>query len=683
MDIQYLKGVGPSKAKKINKLNLFTSEDLFNYYPVKYEDRRVVKKIIELENCKEKKVLLEIKLFDYPKKQIVKKNMTIIKAIGKDDTGFITLTFFNQKFLLEKLNLDDVYYVYGNVKTAYKKFEMINPEIETVEKDYKKGMIMPIYSLTKGLTNNELTKIIKDCIVKYYDEIENILPDYLIEKHNLIQRKNAIKNIHFPRDEKMYAISKKTLAFERLLIMQLRLLTMRGNIKSAVSGSSIKNSELSKKLLSSLPYNLTNAQLRVIQDIEDDMALEKPMNRLVQGDVGSGKTVVAIYAMLLCVASGFQASMMAPTEILALQHYDTLREYLQVSSIDIEIAFLSGSTKKSEKKTILKNLIIGKIQILIGTHAILEEDVVFRSLGLAITDEQHRFGVRQRAILSNKGKNPDVLVMSATPIPRTLALIVYADLDISIIDEMPPGRQAVKTFIVGKSQKYLAFDFIKKQLSLGRQAYIVAPLVENSEKMELYSAKDLFDDISKTHFSEYKLGLLHGKMKNSEKEEVMDEFYKGQVQILVSTTVIEVGVNVKNASVMLVLNSDRFGLAQLHQLRGRVGRGEYQSYCILYTENESKKSKDRMNILKNTNDGFIIAEEDLKQRGPGDFFGVRQHGISTYEIQNIISDVKIVEEAQLAAKEIYENDKELSKNEYKKIKREIINLSKDENIVLN
>ncbi|MDD4779842.1 MAG: ATP-dependent DNA helicase RecG [Tissierellia bacterium] len=680
-DVQYLKGVGPNRAKKLNKLGIFTINDLLNYFPVKYEDRRTLKKINELNGGD--KSLLKIKIYDTPKKSYIKKNMTLIKFVGKDETGFITLSFFNQNYLMNKLKQNEWYYVFGNVKAYAGKFEMTNPDIENISKDYKAGKIMPIYGLTYGLTNNELIKLVLTALTEYSKKIEDIIPNDIRNKYNLLSRKNSIIYLHFPSDGRKYSLAKKTIAFEKLLIMHLGLMAIKGKLKTKLQGMEIKNYTYAEKLLEFLPYELTNAQIKVIKEIKDDMSLPKPMNRLVQGDVGSGKTIVAIYAMLIAASSGFQSSMMAPTEILAQQHYDTIREYVERIELNIKISFLSGSTKESDKKEILNDLKLGKIDIIIGTHALIEDNVIFKNIGLVVTDEQHRFGVRQRAMLSNKGKNPDVLVMTATPIPRTLALMIYGDLDISIIDEMPIGRQTIKTSIINGNQKEQAFDFIKDKIKNKNQAYIVAPLVEESENMELDSATEIYAQLSNNYFANYNLGLLHGKMKNSEKEEIMERFYKGEIDVLVSTTVIEVGVNVPNAVVIMVLNSERFGLAQLHQLRGRVGRGKDQSYCILVNESKSKKSKERMNILKVSNNGFEIAEEDLKIRGPGDFFGTAQHGLSKIEMQNLVNDVNVVQEVQLLSKKIISENPNLQGSEYNNLKFEIINLFKDENIVFN
>ena len=681
INIQFLKGVGPNRAAKLNKLNIFTVEDMLSYFPVKYEDRRTVKEINELSD--NLKCLLKLKLFEKPKKSRIRKNMSIIKAIGKDETGFITLTFFNQDFLMDRLLEGEMYYIYGTAKAACGKFEMINPDIELCQNDWKANKITPVYGLTYGLNNNELTKLMKTALEAYYDKIENVLPDSIITEYKLAARKNAIKNLHFPESGRKYSISKKTMAYEKLLIMQLGLMAIKSSFRSDLPGNKMQSYDLPERLVESIPYKLTNAQLKVIDEIKKDMHASKTMNRLVQGDVGSGKTVVAIYALLIAVGSGYQAAMMAPTEILAMQHYETMKEYFSMADICINIDFLSGSTKKKEKKEILENLKNGEINIIVGTHALIEDNVEFKKIGLVITDEQHRFGVRQRAKLLNKGNNPDILVMTATPIPRTLALMLYGDLDISIIDEMPPGRQQIITSIVKGSNKEEAYDFIMKQVDDGRQAYIVAPLVEESENLELDSAVKIFEELQNTYFSDYKLGLLHGKMNNAEKDQVINKFYEGKINVLVSTTVIEVGVNVPNSTIMLVLNAERFGLAQLHQLRGRVGRGACQSYCILVNESKTKKSAERMKILKSTNNGFIIAEEDLRLRGPGDFFGTEQHGLEKYAVQNIVNDVETVQDVQHITKKILKENPRLEGHDYKHLKNAILNLFKDETIVFN
>lgn len=681
IDIRFLKGVGPARAAKLNKLNIFTVEDLLNYFPIRYEDRRTLKKINEISvNLK---CLLKIKIFEKPVRVRLKKNMVIVKAIGKDETGFITLTFFNQGFLMDKLLEGESYYVYGTVKASCGKFEMTNPEIELCRNDWKANKITPVYGLTQGLSNNELTKLTKTALETYYGNIENVLPDEIKAGYGLISRRSAIRNLHFPENGRKYSLGKKTITYEKLLIMVLGLTAIKSSLRNSLPGNEMKNTSLPDKLVRTLPYKLTGAQLKVIDEIKKDMGSAKPMNRLVQGDVGSGKTAVAVYALLSAAGSGCQAAMMAPTEILALQHYDTIRSYLELAGIHINIAFLSGSTRAKEKKEILQKLKNGETDIIVGTHALIEDNVEFKNIGLVITDEQHRFGVRQRGRLSGKGNNPDILIMTATPIPRTLALMFYKDLDISIIDEMPPGRQKVTTRIIKGSDKEKAYEFIKKQVDEGRQAYIVAPLIEESESLELDSAAEIFGELKGTYFSGYSLGLLHGKMSNVEKEDIMNKFYDGRINVLVSTTVVEVGVNVPNSTVMLVLNAERFGLAQLHQLRGRVGRGKHRSYCIFVNESKTKKSAERMNILKSTDNGFIIAEEDLKMRGPGDFFGTRQHGLSVYDIQNIAGDAETIQKVQSLSEKILEKNPRLEGDDYKNLKNAIMNLFKDETIAFN
>lgn len=680
-DIMYLKGVGPKRAEKLNKIGINTIEDLLNYFPVKYEDRRVLTKINNLDE--DKKYLIRVKIIQEPTVQKLNKKLSILKTVGKDETGSVNIVFFNQVYLKDKIINGEWYYLYGKCKCEFNRYEFTSPDIENAKSAIRIGKIIPIYGLTNNLTNNEMINIINNAIENNISTVTNVLPNELINKYELLDKKDAIRFLHFPPNGTKYKLAKKTIAFEKLLILQLGLLYIKRRINHSDEGLVFNNDILCNKLIESIPYNLTGAQSRVIEEIKSDMGSNKTMNRLVQGDVGSGKTVVAIVAMLYAVGSGYQASMMAPTEILARQHFDTINEYISNSNMDIKVGFLAGSSKSSEKKKILERLKSGDIDILVGTHALIENNVEFNNIGIVITDEQHRFGVRQRAMLSNKGKNPDILVMTATPIPRTLALMFYGDLDISVIDEMPPNRQEIKTYSISGSKKSEAYDFIKRQINEGRQAYIVAPLIEDSEKLELDSAEEIYNTLSNNYFKDYKLGLLHGKMKNSEKDAIMDEFYSGNIDVLVSTTVIEVGVNVPNAVVMMILNSERFGLAQLHQLRGRVGRGKHQSYCILVNESKSKKSKDRMSIMTSTNNGFIIAEEDLKIRGPGDFFGTRQHGLTEYISESLIGDMVTVQDVQLLSKQIVEEGCLVNNKEYKNLKYKILCLFNDENIVFN
>ncbi len=687
-DIQYLKGVGPKRALKLNKIGIYTIDDLLNYFPVRYEDRRKLTKIKDIDE--ENKYLIRVKLRKISSKRKPNRKMSVFTASACDDTGYVNLTFFNQDYLYEKLKFDEIYYIFGKYKRTDDICEIVNPDIEHQNETFKTGKIMPVYRLTDSLTNNEITKLMIVCAEDNHKRISNVLPEQIIKEYNLLNKADAIKYMHFPPNGKLYNLAKRTIGFERLLIFQLGLLNIKNRLNNKEEGIIQDKTGLAEKLLNNLPYKLTNAQLRVLNEINNDMKSNKPMNRLVQGDVGSGKTIIAIAAMLNAVESGYQASMMAPTEILAMQHYQTITEYLENSDININVAFLAGSTTKKNKAEILDKVKSNEIDILIGTHALIEKNVEFNNIGLAITDEQHRFGVRQRAMLANKGassfgpgKNPDVLVMTATPIPRTLALMIYGDLDISIIDEMPPNRQEIITRVLSKNKKDKSYEFIIEEIKKGRQAYIVAPLIEESEKLELDSATEIYESLKNDYFIDFELALLHGKMSNTEKDEVMDRFYKGEINVLVSTTVIEVGVNVPNATVMLILNAERFGLAQLHQLRGRVGRGKHQSYCILVNESRASNSRDRMKVLSDTNNGFIIAEEDLKIRGPGDFFGTRQHGIEAYNLEQLVGDVTLVQDVQQLTKKILNENPKLIGQEYDSLRYDILKLFKNENIAFN
>ena len=492
------------------------------------------------------------------------------------------------------------------------------------------------------------------------------LPEYILKENNLWDINNTIERIHFPIEFSDFNKARERLVFEELLKTQLALLKLKNNYEHETDGIQFSKDVYMSDVINILPFKLTKAQLRVLEEIDRDMESNKPMNRLLQGDVGSGKTVVAMIAAYKAVKSGYQATIMAPTAILASQHLESFQGILEELGIKTELLISSVTEKK--KTEILEKLQNGEIDILIGTHAILEENVVFKNLGLVVTDEQHRFGVKQRGTIASKGKNPDVIAMSATPIPRTLALILYGDLDISIIDELPPNRKKIETYAVRKNMEERVNNFIRKQITEGRQAYIVCPLVEENEDMEgLQSVIELAEKYQKETFSEYKVAYLHGKMKPKEKDEIMERFKNGEIQILIATTVIEVGVNVPNSSIMVVENAERFGLAQLHQLRGRVGRGEYQSYCILKYEGNSETIKQRMKVMCDTNDGFIISEKDLELRGSGDFFGTEQHGLPEFKIANLFEDIAVLKKVQRLALKIMEDDPLLEKEKNAKL----------------
>ncbi len=529
------------------------------------------------------------------------------------------------------------------------------------------GKIIPIYPLTYELSQNVIRQIIENGLKQVNGELEEILPDYIIEKYKLYGINKAIKSIHFPESFNDYNLARRRLAFEELFTLQLSLLNLKNKYSTSNDGIEFSKNVKMEELIKKLPFELTNAQKRVLNEINLDMESNKSMNRLLQGDVGSGKTIVAIICAYKAVKSGYQATIMAPTAILAKQHLDTFKAILEKEGIKCEL-LVSGITKK-KKDDILNKLQTGEIDILIGTHALLEENVVYKNLGLVVTDEQHRFGVKQRKTISEKGNNPDTLVMTATPIPRTLALILYGDLDISIIDELPPNRKKIDTFAVTKGMEDRVNNFVKKQINEGRQVYIVCPLVEENEEINAKSVMELSEKYKNEIFKNYRVEYIHGKLKPKEKDEIMENFKNGEIDILISTTVIEVGVNVPNASIMIIENAERFGLAQLHQLRGRVGRGEYQSYCILKYQGNSQIIKERMQIMTKTNDGFIISEKDLELRGSGEFFGTKQHGIPEFKIANLFEDMPLLKEVQKLAENILKDDEKLEKNENKKLRK--------------
>ncbi len=542
---------------------------------------------------------------------------------------------------------------------------MNSPVFDEIEQTKNTGKIIPIYPLTYELKQSTLRRIIENGLAEVDGKLEETLPEYILKENNLLDINTAINRIHFPIDFSDYNKSRDRLVFEELLTTQLALLKLKNNYEREKNGIEFSKEVKMSDVINILPFKLTKAQLRVLEEIDNDMESQRPMNRLLQGDVGSGKTVVAMISAYKAVKSGYQAAIMAPTAILASQHLEGFQSIL--SQFGIRCELLISSITKKKKTEILEKLQNGEIDILIGTHALLEENVVFKNLGLVVTDEQHRFGVKQRATIATKGKNPDTIAMSATPIPRTLALILYGDLDISIIDELPPNRKKIETFAVRKGMTERVNQFIRKQIDDGRQAYIVCPLVEENEELGLKSVIELEEKYKNETFSNYKVAYLHGKMKAKEKDEIMEKFKNGEIQILIATTVIEVGVNVPNASIMVVENAERFGLAQLHQLRGRVGRGEYQSYCILKFDGNSETIRQRMKVMCDTNDGFIISEKDLELRGSGDFFGTEQHGIPEFKIANLFEDMGTLKKVQKIAMQIMADDPLLEKEKNAKL----------------
>ena len=670
-EVQYIKGVGPAKAKSLAKIGVNTLKDLIEYYPRDYEDRTKVSKIINLSH--DSHSLIHVVLVSNVTSNRIKR-MTIQKATFSDETGKINVTWFNQPYLVNQLKTGKEYFLYGQIKQKYASFEMLSPEVEEIDSKYiRAGNILPIYSLTKGLKQNALRIIMQNALETIKNEsktsyiYEDIFTKEFLKQKNLLSLEQAIHNIHFPVKDGMQNLARRRLAFEELFITTLMLARLKLNNEKEIGPIFNKDIKVDE-IIDKLPYKLTNAQIRVLNEIEKDLESDKSMNRLLQGDVGSGKTIISIIASYKAVKSGYQVAMLVPTAILAVQHFDNFKNNLE--KYGIRIGILRSGLRKKEKEEIIKNIKNGNIDIVIGTHALLEEEVEFKKLGLVITDEQHRFGVKQREAILAKGINSNTLVMSATPIPRTLALILYGDLDISIIDELPPNRKEVKTYLVNYTATNKIYSLMRKVINEGRQVYVVCPLIEENEELDLNSVEKIYE-IYKKEFKENTVSFIHGKMKEIEKDQIMLDFKEGRIDILVSTTVIEVGVDVPNANLMIIENAERFGLAQLHQLRGRVGRGDEKSFCILKTKGGSEITKERLEIMEKTTDGFVISEKDLELRGSGDFFGTKQHGIQEFKIANLFTDIKLLEEAQNIAKNILKEDPYLEKEENIKIGNKI------------
>nr|WP_314496508.1 ATP-dependent DNA helicase RecG [uncultured Peptostreptococcus sp.] len=650
-NIQFVKGIGPKKAEKMARLGIFTVKDALYYFPRQFEDRSRQKKIFQLEEGEKTGVRVKIDRIN----SVSRRKFSITEFYVSDDTGKAKLVFFNKAYLRNTFRVGDIVKVFGSVKKNLGPVtELHNCEIEYDKLDKNTGIIVPVYSLTAGVGNKEVMGMIRSIFESSDISIDEYLPKWLVDKYNLCGVDFAIKNMHFPEKKENVKIAMYRLIFEELLFLQLGLFTVKGNNKVG-KGIRFQRHKDMDKIEGKLPFRLTRAQQKAYDEIIEDMTSDRIMNRLVQGDVGSGKTVVAQLALANCVLNGYQGAYMAPTEILAKQHMESFKDFFEGTGIRVEV--LTGSSTKKEAREILEDLASGQVDILIGTHALIEDRVEFASLGLVITDEQHRFGVNQRGRLTSKSENPDVLVMTATPIPRTLALILYGDLDISIIDELPPGRKPIETLAIEKRKRESYYlSKVRSEIEKGRQVYVVCPLVEESETLDLKSASEVYDELRYDFFKDLRVGLLHGKMKANEKDQVMEAFKNHELDILVSTTVIEVGVNVPNASLMIIENAERFGLAQLHQLRGRVGRGSEKSYCTLIYGSKTEICRHRMAIMEETNDGFKISEKDLELRGPGDFFGTRQHGLPELRVANLFKHMKILRLVQKEAREIYAQD---------------------------
>lgn len=666
MKITELKGIGEKYAQLLGRLSVYTVEDLVGLYPRDYELYQEPAFISTLSPDYENNnvvidgvVSKKIDVYHTGK-------LAVISTFINDENGDrIKCTWFNMPFLKSSLKLGMRYIFRGRfvIKNGIKILEQ--PQMYT-RSQYSEieGTMQPIYPLTKGLSNKTVANAVHQALEKFDAGLEKeYIPGYVRQKNELAEHNYAVVNIHFPKSMEDYIQARKRLAFEEFFLFVLAVRSLRNSNERIPNGYIIQNDSRTDDFIEKLPFSLTNGQKSAWTEVKKNMSGKGLMSRLIQGDVGSGKTIIAVLALMNTAYAGYQAAMMVPTEVLAKQQYDSITKMFNNMGVELNVSLLVGSMTAAAKRKVYEDIENGRTDIVIGTHAVIQEKVIFKNLALVITDEQHRFGVNQRRDLSDKGNNPHILVMSATPIPRTLAIIVYGDLDISVIDELPAERLPIKNCVVDESYRPNAYKFIENQVHAGRQAYVICPMVEDSENIEAENVIDYAKKLSGELPDDIKVEYLHGKMKASQKNEIMEKFSKNEINVLVSTTVIEVGVNVPNATVMMVENAERFGLAQLHQLRGRVGRGGFQSYCIFVSGNKSKKTKDRLEILNKTNDGFKIAEEDLKLRGPGDFFGVRQSGDFDFGIADIYTDAKVLKNASEAAGEVLDKDPELELEE--------------------
>jgi ATP-dependent DNA helicase RecG len=665
-EVQYVKGVGTKLAQVLSKLNIYTLGDLLFHLPRRYEDRRQFRKIAHARPGDAVTVSGKLVTVD----NVKVRNLTLTKAYLDDGSGVLELVWYNQPYMKDTLNKlrNSQIVAYGIVKESPYGLQMETPEWEDLpdgadpDSLLSVNRIVPIYPLTEGIRQKRMRQIIWNA-VQYAHLAPEILPRSVRERLGLMPIQQALQQIHFPDDEQMIEPARQRLVFEEFFLMQLGvgLQRLRTRQERGIA-MRIDADRLNEMLHRIVPFELTNAQKRVIHEIWNDMAQPHPMNRLLQGDVGSGKTIVAAAAILAAVDNQYQAAIMAPTEILAEQHYITLHRLFQPLGISVEL--LVGRLSNKQRQQARERIATGRGMVAIGTHALIQEGVSFARLGLAIVDEQHRFGVLQRAALRDKGIMPHVLVMTATPIPRTLTLTLYGELDVSVIDELPPGRKPVRTYWKTPEERLKVYAGVRKLVEQGRQAYVICPLIDESDKLQVRAAEQMAEHLQKDVFPDLRVGLLHGRMKPAEKEAVMEAFRAGELDILVSTTVIEVGVDVPNAAVIVIEDADRFGLAQLHQLRGRVGRSEHQSYCVLIADPKSEEGQRRMEIMTRTNNGFLIAEEDLRIRGPGEIYGTRQSGMPSFRVADLVKDMRLLEVARQEAFRLLERDPELARPEH-------------------
>lgn len=675
MELKDIKGIGEKKIALLNKLGIFTVNNLLEYFPYSYIDTTKFKKISEI--TEEGSYSYRLKIISLMENR-KKRNIRVTKFLAMDEEmNYCTIVYFNNIFISKNLKINNVYEMYGRAKLLGKNVEIQSPTMQN--KANIIGSIIPQYHLCKGISNLDIVKIIQN-LLKKNSYFEEKIPSNILNELNLESYDNAIRNIHFPKDNEGFIRAKRRLVFDEIFYFQLSMKKIKRNNEDTIKFE-IKDETFD--FIKSLSFKLTNSQNKVLDDIFRDMTSDKQMNRLVQGDVGCGKTIISFVAMFNVIKNGFQSVLMAPTEILARQHYESAKKLFFKYNIKVEL--LVGSLKESEKKVIREKIENGEVDIIIGTHAVFQEKVVYKNLGFVITDEQHRFGVKQRLLLSKKSKNPDILVMSATPIPRTVGLVMFCDLDISTIDELPSGRGKVKTYFVDENYEERYMNFIKKHISEGRQAYIVCPLVDESDTLELQSVINLYERLKERYFQDVEIEFIHGKLKPVDKDRIMKDFENGKIKVLVATTVIEVGINVPNSNIMVIYNAERFGLSQLHQLRGRIGRGNYESFCILVSNNKSTNVKKRMDIMCSSNDGFYISEQDFLLRGYGDILGYRQSGEARFKILNIQKDYELLKSAIKYVDELLMDDFNFEKEGNQVVKRNvdefIQNLSN--NIIMN
>ena len=662
-DIRFLKGVGEKRALLLNRLGIDTIGALLRYYPRAYEDFSNITPIFDCNTGE--KVCVKARLITDVQEHFIRKNMVLYKFTVSDDSANMNVTIFNNKYLAGRLHKGSEYLFLGKIQGEGYMLSMSSPEI----RESTSVGITPIYPAGSGMTSAAIERLMKTALAL---PLEDVLPEDIRVSYNLGNLRDALQNIHFPKSQEALARARRHLVFEELFILRTGLMLLKG--KNRATADFIARGDFTNEFMRTLPFSLTNAQKRVISECREDMASGRIMNRLVEGDVGSGKTAVAAALIYNTVKNGGQCAFMAPTEILAEQHFATLSAMFK--DTDITCTLLTGSVKKREKDKIKQSLQSGEITVAVGTHALISDDVKFNNLALVITDEQHRFGVSQRARLAAKGKRTHTLVMSATPIPRTLGLIIYGDLDLSVIDEYPKGRQKIENYCVESALRERVYGYIKKHLDEGRQGYIVCPMVEENEETDLCSAEEYYEKITSGAFKNYKVGLLHGQMKATDKDRIMRQFKDGEIDLLVCTTVIEVGIDVPNAAIMVIENAERFGLSQLHQLRGRIGRGKHKSTCIFISDAKGAVAKDRLQVIKENTDGFHIAEEDLRLRGPGDFLGSRQHGLPELKIADIYTDSEMLKLTGMAAANLLESDPRLLKPQNLSLREEIIALYK-------